>query len=150
MGRRDPSYEGDASRPPLTALVDTNILVRHLTGDPPEMAARATAYLGAAHQLLLTDLVAAEVESFYEAPRGQVCQSGEIARRLATDRKRLGPRQHDRADRTAASFDRRRAGRESRKSTRAVRGSSESASSMQAARPADTMSRSPRSPQCGQ
>lgn len=79
MGRRDPSYEGDASRPPLTALVDTNILVRHLTGDPPELAARATAYLGAAHQLLLTDLVAAEtvyvLESFYEAPRGQVAEA---------------------------------------------------------------------------
>ena len=26
--------------PPLTALIDTNILVRHLTGDPPELAAR--------------------------------------------------------------------------------------------------------------
>lgn len=79
MGRRDPSYEGNASRPPLTALVDTNILVRHLTGDPPELAARATAYLGAAHQLLLTDLVAAEtvyvLESFYEAPRGQVAEA---------------------------------------------------------------------------
>lgn len=63
----------------MTALVDTNILVRHLTGDPPEMAARATAYLGAAHQLLLTDLVAAEtvyvLESFYEAPRGQVAEA---------------------------------------------------------------------------
>ncbi|MBU8839076.1 MULTISPECIES: PIN domain-containing protein [Mycobacteriaceae] len=63
----------------MTALVDTNILVRHLTGDPPELAARATAYLGAAHQLLLTDLVAAEtvyvLESFYEAPRGQVAEA---------------------------------------------------------------------------
>ncbi len=63
----------------MTAFVDTNILVRHLTGDPPEMAARATAYLRSETGLLLTDLVAAEtvyvLESFYEAPRDQVAQA---------------------------------------------------------------------------
>jgi predicted nucleic acid-binding protein len=63
----------------LTALIDTNVLVRHLTGDPPEMATRATAYLGTAQELLLTDLVAAEtvyvLESFYQAPRGQVAEA---------------------------------------------------------------------------
>lgn len=63
----------------MSAFVDTNILVRHLTGDPPEMAARATAYLEAGTELLLTDLVAAEtvyvLESFYEAPRDQVAQA---------------------------------------------------------------------------
>ncbi len=63
----------------MTAFIDTNILVRHLTGDPPEMAARATAYLGIERQLLLTDLVVAEtvyvLESFYEAPRGQVAEA---------------------------------------------------------------------------
>jgi predicted nucleic acid-binding protein len=60
----------------MTAFVDTNILVRHLTGDPPEMAARATAYLQSETGLLLTDLVTAEtvyvLESFYETPRDQV------------------------------------------------------------------------------
>ncbi len=60
----------------MSAFVDTNIVVRHLTGDPADMAARATAYLRSASELLLTDLVAAEtvyvLESFYEAPRGQV------------------------------------------------------------------------------
>ena len=60
----------------MTAFVDTNILVRHLTGDPPELAARAARYLGAADELLLPDLILAEVacvlESFYEAPRAQV------------------------------------------------------------------------------
>jgi predicted nucleic acid-binding protein len=60
----------------VSAFVDTNVLVRHLTGDPPEMATRATAYLGSASELLLTDLVAAEtvyvLESFYEAPRDQI------------------------------------------------------------------------------
>jgi predicted nucleic acid-binding protein len=63
----------------VTAFVDTNVLVRHLTGDPPEMAARATAYLSSREQLLLTDLVAAEtvyiLESFYEVPRDRVAQA---------------------------------------------------------------------------
>jgi predicted nucleic acid-binding protein len=63
----------------VTALVDMNVLVRHLTGDPPEMAARATAYLRTARELLLTDLVAAEtvyvLESFYQAPRGKVAEA---------------------------------------------------------------------------
>ena len=63
----------------MSAFVDTNILVRHLTGDPPEMAARATAYLEAETELLLTDLVAAEtvyvLESFYQAPREQVAEA---------------------------------------------------------------------------
>lgn len=63
----------------MTALVDMNVLVRHLTGDPPEMAARATAYLRTARELLLTDLVAAEtvyvLESFYQAPRGKVAEA---------------------------------------------------------------------------
>ena len=44
----------------LTAFVDTNFLIRHLTGDPPEMAARATALLAAGEDLLLADLIVAE------------------------------------------------------------------------------------------
>jgi len=60
----------------VTAFVDTNVLIRHLTGDPPELAARATRYLGAADELLLPDLILAEVayvlESFYEVSRAQV------------------------------------------------------------------------------
>ena len=63
----------------MTAFLDTNIVVRHLTGDPPDMAARATAYLQSETDLLLTDLVAAEtvyvLESFYETPRGQVAHA---------------------------------------------------------------------------
>jgi predicted nucleic acid-binding protein len=63
----------------MTAFLDTNIVVRHLTGDPPEMAARATAYLQSVSDLLLTDLVAAEtvyvLDSFYETPRDQVAQA---------------------------------------------------------------------------
>lgn len=60
----------------MTAFVDTNILVRHLTGDPPDQAAPATHYLLVADALLLPDLILAEVayvlESFYETPRAQV------------------------------------------------------------------------------
>ena len=63
----------------MTAFVDTNVLVRHLTGDPPDMAAAATEYLRTETELLLTDVVAAEtvyvLESFYEAPRAQVAQA---------------------------------------------------------------------------
>jgi len=63
----------------LSAFVDTNVLIRHLTGDPPKMATRATAYLRQERELFLTDLVAAEtvyvLESFYEAPRAEVAQA---------------------------------------------------------------------------
>lgn len=63
----------------MSAFVDTNILIRHLTGDPPAMAARATAYLESESELLLTDLVVAEtvyvLESFYEAPLTQVAEA---------------------------------------------------------------------------
>ena len=60
----------------MSAFIDSNILVRHLTGDPRKMAANATRYLESAPDLLLTDLVVAEtvyvLESFYEAPREQI------------------------------------------------------------------------------
>ena len=62
----------------MTAFVDTNILVRHLTGDPTAQARRATDFLARADELLLTDLVAAEVvyvlESFYEVERSRVAE----------------------------------------------------------------------------
>ena len=64
---------------PLSAFVDTNILVRHLTGEPADMATRATAFLAAADELLLTDLILAEtvyvLESFYKAPRPQIADA---------------------------------------------------------------------------
>jgi predicted nucleic acid-binding protein len=63
----------------MKAFVDTNVLVRHLTGDPPAMARRATRFLAGADELLLADLIVAEtiyvLESFYEAPRQQVTES---------------------------------------------------------------------------
>jgi predicted nucleic acid-binding protein len=60
----------------LTAFLDANVLIRHLTGDPPEIAARATRFLERADALMLPDVIVSEVvyvlESFYEAPREQV------------------------------------------------------------------------------
>jgi len=80
VGRSSP---GDApvagSDGAVTAFVDTNVLVRHLTGDPPAQAARATRYLQQADELLLPDLILAEVayvlESFYDTPRAQVAET---------------------------------------------------------------------------
>lgn len=62
----------------MTAFVDTNILIRHLTGDPPDLAAHATAFLADADDLLLPDLIVAEMvyvlESFYEVPVDEVAR----------------------------------------------------------------------------
>ena len=63
----------------MSAFVDTNVLVRHLTGDPPSLAERATAFIASELELYLTDLVVAEtvyvLESFYKAPREQVADA---------------------------------------------------------------------------
>ena len=63
----------------MTAFLDTNILIRHLTGDPPGQATRATRYLERAEDLLLPDLIFAEVayvlESYYEVARAQVADA---------------------------------------------------------------------------
>lgn len=79
MGRGAPAHEVRAgSGGPLRAFVDTNVLIRHLTGDPIDEAARASAFLAAAEELLLADLVVGEVvyvlESFYEVERDQVAE----------------------------------------------------------------------------
>jgi predicted nucleic-acid-binding protein len=62
----------------LSAFLESNILVRHLTGDPPDQARRATAFLGSAQDLVLVDLVVAEVvyvlESVYEVERARVAE----------------------------------------------------------------------------
>jgi predicted nucleic-acid-binding protein len=59
----------------VSAFLDTNVLIRHLTGEPPEMAVAATAYLRDEPELFL---IAAEtvyvLESFYETPRGRVAE----------------------------------------------------------------------------
>jgi predicted nucleic acid-binding protein len=62
----------------LTAFVDSNVLVRHLTGDPADQAQRATELLRSGEELILVDLVAAEVayvlESVYEVDRKNVAE----------------------------------------------------------------------------
>ena len=62
----------------MSAFVDTNVLTRHLTGEPPGQAAQVTRLLSQAGQLLLPDLIVAEVvyvlESFYEVPRTRVAE----------------------------------------------------------------------------
>lgn len=62
----------------MTAFVDTNILIRHLTGDPLDQATRATAFLRQADELLLPDLIVAEMvyvlESYYEVPIEEVAR----------------------------------------------------------------------------
>ncbi len=80
MGRRHPQDTlGPRGHAPVTAFVDTNILVRHLTGDPPAMAKRATAFLASQPELYLADLIVAEtvyvLESFYKASRDQVANA---------------------------------------------------------------------------
>ena len=63
----------------MSALLDTNVVVRHLTGDPADIAARSTAFLAAESELLLADLVVAEtvhvLESYYQAPRDEVAEA---------------------------------------------------------------------------
>ncbi|MGI8513008.1 MAG: PIN domain-containing protein [Solirubrobacteraceae bacterium] len=62
----------------MTAFLDTNVLIRHLTGDPPETAAGATAVLAEPGPLLLADLIVAEcvyvLESFYEVEPDRVAE----------------------------------------------------------------------------
>ncbi|HUZ42029.1 MAG TPA: PIN domain-containing protein [Acidimicrobiales bacterium] len=63
----------------MSAFVDTNVLVRHLVGNPPKMAARATAYLQRESELLVADLIVAEtiyvLESFYEVARPEISEA---------------------------------------------------------------------------
>jgi len=72
----DPQRAGEANQ--LRAFLDTNVLIRHLTGDPPEQASRATAALAGPGPLLLADLILAEcvfvLESFYEVKAARVAE----------------------------------------------------------------------------
>ncbi|WP_280401170.1 PIN domain-containing protein [Nocardia carnea] len=60
----------------MTVYLDTNILVRHFTQDPPEMGRRATALLSDSEDLYLPDLILAEtvyvLQSVYKVPRPEV------------------------------------------------------------------------------
>ncbi|MGK8485687.1 PIN domain-containing protein [Nocardia asiatica] len=60
----------------MTVFLDTNILVRHFTQDPPEMGKRATAFLAESETLHLPDLILADMvyvlQSVYRVARPQV------------------------------------------------------------------------------
>jgi predicted nucleic acid-binding protein len=45
----------------VRAVLDTNVLVRYLTAHPPEQGEKAAAFLAGAEELLLPDLVVAEL-----------------------------------------------------------------------------------------
>jgi predicted nucleic-acid-binding protein len=63
-------------------------VIRHLTGDPPGQAVRATAALTGAERLLLADLVVAEcvyvLQSFYEVERPRIAELMRAAIALPT------------------------------------------------------------------
>ena len=63
----------------MSAFVDTNVLVRHLIGDPPKLGTRATDYIRGESDLLVADLIVAEtiyvLESFYEVSRPEISES---------------------------------------------------------------------------
>lgn len=117
MGGDPPQDAGSPFRQAsVRAFLDTNILVRHLTGEPSEMAQRATAFLASGHELFLADVVVAELvyvlESFYEVPRREVA---DLARSVAgldgvtvDDQRILGRAldvyEHDRLDFAEAYF----------------------------------------------
>lgn len=64
------------------------MIIRHLTGDPPKLARRATAALATGERLLLADLVLAEcvyvLESFYELERERIAKLMRAAIALPT------------------------------------------------------------------
>jgi len=63
----------------MTAVLDTNIIIRHLTQQPPDQGAAATRYLATAESLVLTDVIVAEtvhvLHSVYRAPPATIARS---------------------------------------------------------------------------
>jgi len=63
----------------MSAILDTNVIVRHLTQQPPDQGAAASRYLATADSLLLTDVIVAEtvhvLHSVYQAPPSAIVLS---------------------------------------------------------------------------
>lgn len=63
----------------MSGLVDTSVIVRYLTGDPPELSDRAAAILDGAEDLQVTDVAIAEaayvLSSVYGVARPRVVDS---------------------------------------------------------------------------
>ena len=76
----------------MTEALDANVVLRHFTGQPPELAVRATAALVGAppRSLLLADLTLAEIvyvlEGVYRRPREEVARLAEATISLASVR----------------------------------------------------------------
>ena len=72
----------------MTVLLDTNVVIRHLTGDPPEMARRATRFLATEAALVLVDVVLAEcvyvLQSVYEVDRRRIAEMMRAALAMPT------------------------------------------------------------------
>ena len=60
----------------MTGFLDTNVIVRYLTGDPPDMASRAASILDGERELLVTAVVIAEsayiLGAIYRRPRSAI------------------------------------------------------------------------------
>ena len=60
----------------MTVFVATDILVRHIISDPPDLAVRTGTFIDEADELLVPDLIVAEtvhvLESVYELSRDEV------------------------------------------------------------------------------
>ncbi|MEU6586377.1 PIN domain-containing protein [Nocardia sp. NPDC046763] len=76
----------------MTVFLDTNILIRHLTQDPPEMGKRASAFLAQSDSLHLPDIILAEtvyvLQSVYQVARPQVAALARVlvsSRNIVTD-----------------------------------------------------------------
>jgi predicted nucleic-acid-binding protein len=78
----------EIERTRLTVFLDTNVVIRHLTGDPPEMARRATQFLAANAELVLVDVVLAEcvyvLQSVYNIDRRGVAEMMRAALAMPT------------------------------------------------------------------
>ncbi|MDQ3387973.1 MAG: PIN domain-containing protein [Gemmatimonadota bacterium] len=63
----------------MSAFVDTSVLIRYLTGDPPEMLDAARRIVDETERLMLTDVVLPETAfvllSFYAVPREAIVDS---------------------------------------------------------------------------
>jgi predicted nucleic acid-binding protein len=68
-------------------IADTNVWIRHLTGDPPEQADIATEFLATARRVDLPDVVVAEcvhvLESVYRVDRWRIAEMMRSALELA-------------------------------------------------------------------
>ncbi|MTE16481.1 PIN domain-containing protein [Nocardia aurantiaca] len=76
----------------MTVFLDTNILIRHLTQDPPDMGRRATAFLAQSDSLHLADLILAEtiyvLQSVYRVERPRLAALARVlvsSRNIVTD-----------------------------------------------------------------